>query len=156
MQAKAVEFKIQGSEDLVLHEGKVKTVGDVYNEKLAKDFNFRAHQERHNKKKEDTNASICYHNLTHSSTSPGSFTATQTHRIVYQVKQPAEGTGPSTHYQASIASAIPSASWATDICKLIWMVRWTQKGLMPVKANIHLSADVTLLSGKALDLSKRE
>ena len=68
MQAKAVEFKIEGSEDLVLHEGKVKTVGDVYNEKLAKDFNFRAHQkkktyrvmsskeleERHTKKKKRT------------------------------------------------------------------------------------------------------
>ena len=47
MPAKAVEFKIEGSEDLVLHEGKVKKVGDVYNEKLEKDLKFWAHQGRH-------------------------------------------------------------------------------------------------------------
>lgn len=37
---------------------------------------------------------------------------------------------------------------------IVWIVRWTSKGLMPVKPEVHLRGQLALESGKACKLSK--
>ena len=39
--------------------------------------------------------------------------------------------------------------WNTDVLNTLWVVRWTAKGLMPVKPTVHLTGSLTLLPGKA-------
>ena len=43
----------------------------------------------------------------------------------------------------------PLASWNPEIVQLRWQVRWTAKGLMPVKPVLHLAGSLTLPAGHA-------
>ena len=40
--------------------------------------------------------------------------------------------------------------WGSDMSQVMWHVRWTQKGLMPVKPAVHLTNRVSLPAGRAL------
>ena len=53
----------------------------------------------------------------------------------------------------SIASTEAASLWNTHISKVLWHVRWTQKGLMPIKPAVHLIENVTLAAGRALHLT---
>ena len=43
----------------------------------------------------------------------------------------------------------PLTSWNPEIVQLRWQVRWTQKGLMPVKPVLHLTGSLALPAGHA-------
>ena len=54
--------------------------------------------------------------------------------------------------QTSIGSKIPFSEWNSSVAGMYWLVRWSTKGLAPVRPLIHLKAEAVLPSGRALAL----
>ena len=77
---------------------------------------------------------------------PNKFTLTQTHRILFLPKED-QGTEISAH---SFGVKCDHSYWGSDMSQVMWHVRWTQKGLMPVKPAVHLTNRVSLPAGRAL------
>ena len=50
----------------------------------------------------------------------------------------------------NIAQKEPCKTWAeSEVVQLLWAVRWTSKGLMPVKPNVQLRKALELGPGRA-------
>ena len=94
---------------------------------------------------------VCYTciyipNLMCSRIRPKKITLTQTHRILFLPKDD-QGTEISAH---SFGVKCDYSYWGSDMSQVMWHVRWTQKGLMPVKPAVHLTNRVSLPAGRAL------
>ena len=55
--------------------------------------------------------------------------------------------------QGHLASAIPITTWTTPYTAVVWLARWTLKGLQPSRPQVLFTKDMVLPSKKALKLS---
>lgn len=129
-----IQFKLESHDDMVVFNGQLVTMGHVMNDQFAK--------------KPDTE--VCYHKLTCSENNPKEFTLEQTHNIMFS---PVREEGDCK--LGSVASREPVQSYKSAPClRLLWTVRFTAKGLMPVKPGVYLMGAVSLPAGKALHCTK--
>ena len=126
-----VEFKLESHNDIVIFNGQAVTVGQVVSE-------------QHLKKPD---AEVCYHKMTFSEANPKEFVLKQTHKIMFA---PAKDESDREAKNGNIACKEPIATFTAGPClQVLWTVRWTAKGLMPVKPAVYLKGSIALPPGKA-------
>ena len=124
-----VELNLKGYQDLVIVGGAVTTLQSVV-------------QEMRNKKPD---CRVSYYEID-TTASLSEFELKPTHRVVFCQKTE-DGAVLAKH---NCAFQLP---FRTSGClKLIWHMRWTQKGLAPIKPAVHLVGTVQLPSGQCLKL----
>ena len=128
---KSIHFKISSQDDLVVLNGIVMDVGSVVREE----------------RKKRPDAQICYHSIKVDEADPQKFCIDLTHYVVFIPK--AEGLADKDFNCNNIAVKEELKVWNTSVLHTLWVVRWTAKGLMPVKPTVHLTGSLTLLPGKA-------
>ena len=129
-------FTLRTSEDLVVLNGVLTTVGAIYNQRAET----------------DPDAKICYHDLEVKPDDPKKFTLTVTHRVVAKASEANVPTGTGESSQLNFGNKLPSHMWDGDDLKRIWIVRWTNKGLSPVKHAVFLTSAATIPVGRAVAL----
>ena len=124
------EFNLSSEADMVVFNGVMTMIGKVL-------FDERA-------KKPD--ASIAYHKLELNDADPKKFTLTQTHRVCFVPKDDAKEIS-----QHNLGNKFPLTTWGTASSTMVclWHVRWSPKGLMPVKPAVHLVGELVLPAGRA-------
>ena len=133
LTGKQIEFKLADHNQRVVLNNQVLTLGTV----LAA------------QRKQKADAQIVYHKITLDANKPQEFTLASTHRVTFQMKDmPAENT---IH---NVAQKEPVNHWTNQATEVLWAVRWTQKGLMPVRPAVHLKAPLVLPPGHACKLGK--
>jgi hypothetical protein len=111
----------------------VMTLGDCYNEKA----------------KHEANVKIAYHALSeHDATDPAKFTVKMTHKIVFTSQMPSD-----EPKAGAFAIKLDEKSWNTNITHMLWQVRWTPKGLTPIKPAVYTLADINILPGRTLNIT---
>ena len=55
--------------------------------------------------------------------------------------------------QVGGAKLVPNSAWQSDLVSIVFSVRWSPNGLMPVRPQIVLMMDVTLPAGHGCKLS---
>ena len=81
---------------------------------------------------------------------PKKFELTSVMKVVFV---PITHNGDATTCNNMFAKAEPQQHPFNDaVAKIIWHVRWTAKGLMPVKPALHLAGSAVIPPGKALAL----
>ena len=129
-------FDLKSSEDLVVFNGVVQTVGHAYLEKF----------------KIDPGAKIAYHKVNDMSADlPGSFVITQTHQIAFVVSD-TSSEGSKTCPASTFAIHAPLEQWNTKVSAMLWQVKWTNKGLTPIKPAVYSLMEIELLPGRCLIL----
>ena len=127
------EFKLENCDTIVNMNGSLLTVGAAIKEK----------------RNLDPTCQISYHKMTADPSNPSRFTIEQTHRIVCYKKED----GPTEPSQMNVAGKLPfSVFQNASFVDVIWQVRWTQKGLMPVRHAVFVVKDTTIPAGKAVEL----
>jgi hypothetical protein len=126
------EFKLTSDSDLVVLAGAMQTLGSV----IA------------NQRKKEPSIGVCYHDLTVDTADPSKIILTTTHRVAFVPKSD------DTITQANIAAKMPIAAWNNHGSAWYWAVRFTKKGLMPIKPVIHSSCELVLPAGRACKLSE--
>ena len=128
---KSLQFKISSQDDLVVLNGIVMDVGTVVRDQRAT----------------KPDAQICYHSIKVDEADPQKFNIEVTHNVVFTPKN--EGLADKDLYCHNIVTKEELKVWNTDVLKTLWVVRWTAKGLMPVKPVVHLNGSLNLLPGRA-------
>jgi hypothetical protein len=124
------EFKLESHDDKVVFNGLVTTLGKVVADERAK----------------KPDAHVAYHTLTTDATNSQHFTLLTTHRVAFMHK---EDEGVAISY-GNIGTKEDVNVWETKSTHVLWNVRWTAKGLMPVKPAIYLKGgDLVLAAGRA-------
>ena len=152
--AQAVPYKLTSDNDIVVFNGAITTIAKVLDEKLTK----------------DPKAVMAYHKHTDNPNEPGRFDIEQTHNVVFHrggkntktkkkgeekgqddpASDPEDKTDPT---QNNLGGHVPPATWNSHSCAFIWHVKWTAKGLMPIKPDVRFTSEFILPTGRALDLS---
>ena len=127
---KSIELQFASSEDLVILGGSMQKLGQVLKDMREKKPDCR----------------ICYFQVVEDQQSTGGFTLKQTHRVIFQKKDGEEG----QIGKHNLGMKLPFRS--SPLLKVIWHVRWTTKGLSPVKPACHVLGQVNLAAGEALRL----
>ena len=100
--------------------------------------------------KTDIRATVAYHELEkRDPDAPAHFKFKITHRVSFQVTQIESG----NIKAATFATLTKLEAWGTAATSMIWQVRWTPKGLTPIKPAIYTTTDINLLPGKCLKLN---
>ena len=55
--------------------------------------------------------------------------------------------------QVGAAKLLPNTAWQSDLMSIVYSVRWSPKGLMPVRPQVVLLKDLTLAAGQACKLT---
>lgn len=134
--ANSIPLKFENHSTLVVLNGSVSTLGDVV--------------QAERQKKPD--AKICYYDLIGSAESVNQFDLKSTHHVVF-VPKPGEDGG--TLGKHNCASQLPRDADSSCI-RLLWHVRWCQKGLSPVKPALRIVGSLDLKAGWALKLHKAD
>ena len=92
-------------------------------------------------------AQVCYHKIDIANEDPKTFTLTLEHNISCFPQDSDKG-APTTCN--NVATKFQTATWASNTLAMMWMVRWSTKGLMPVKPVVHLLGSVDFPPGRAL------
>ena len=58
--------------------------------------------------------------------------------------------GDAAKVQAVAAILLEPTKWNTEVLELVWVVRWTAKGLMPIRPVVISRGEVTLESNNAV------
>ena len=96
-------------------------------------------------------AQICYHKIIPDEENPKRFKLECTHPIAFSPKDDeAQGEVSSTNVAIKADVERWSASGSSEI---LWHLKWTQKGLLPVKPAVHLVTKLSMASGRAFCLS---
>ena len=128
------EFKLENQDDLVQLNNTTISVGKA----LA-----RQHESK-------PDAKICYHTITIDTNDPSKMTFQQTHRIVFENELDRNGK-PAELSNANFAAKEEYQSWASSpAAQVIWAVRWTAKGLQPIKPVLVLQGSCVLAPGRCL------
>ena len=127
---KSIELQFASSEDLVVLGGSMQKLGQVLKDMREKKPDCR----------------ICYFDIVEDPQSVGAFTLKATHRVIFQKKDGEEG----QIGKHNLGMKLPFRS--SPLLKVIWHVRWTTKGLTPVKPACHVMGQVNLASEEALRL----
>ena len=127
-----LEYQLESSNDLVVVNTAVQTLGDVFKAERQKNSTF----------------SICYHKVVDEPTAedPHKFVVKQTHRICVCLKK-----GDDVKLsQANFAGSCGQYDWSGSHCsQRRWQVRVTNKGLQVVAPRVYLTYDVHLAPGRA-------
>ena len=125
-------FTLESSEDLVVLNGVVASVGKLFMQK----------------QKMDSTVKIAYHTIgERAADSPTTFTIVQTDMICFVVEVDSKDSKAQT-----FATQAPLKSWNTNATAVIWQVRWTTKGITPINAAVYTMMEVELLPGRCLPL----
>lgn len=144
-----VVFKLCDSNSVVLCAGKATTVGQMVKEKRAIS---------------PLDVKIMYHDMTEkpSANDPTFFSLTCKNEILFrpeavQVKEEQRGEGGVVKLPyTSVASCLATADWETLATCIIWSVRWTARGLSPVRPNVCLKTNVQIQPGHAICFQKAD
>ena len=129
-------FVLETSEDLVVMNGTVQSVGQ-----LIKD-----------KQKLDSSVKIAYHTIgAHNPDSATLFQISQTHKICFIAEKENQGSKAQT-----FALQVPLKCWNTNVTQVLWQVRWTTKGLTPIKPAIYTMVNIELPPGRCISLDAEE
>ena len=127
-----LEFKLENQDDMVLLNNIPISVGKAL--------------ERQRESKPD--AQICYHKTNIDMTDPSKMTFQQTHHVVFE--NTIDGKVAETS-NANFAAKEEYQTWAaSDAVRIIWAVRWTAKGLQPIKPVLVLQGSCVVAPGRCL------
>ncbi len=142
-----VLFLLSNASDLVYFQGKTQSMKAIMAEK---------------RKTSPLDTKVLYHKLVEAPSPEDSsfFKFELAHRCVFKcedvpsAKQEEDGkkTVPWTH----LAGCFRSDKWTTDLSELVWSVKWTARGLQPVRPLIVLRAAVKIQPGQALECKLRQ
>ena len=124
-----LEFVLHNEDHPVVFNGVVVPVGKVVMEQRLK----------------KTDAQVAYHKLEMNLQDPHKFVLTQTHKIAFVSKDE----GAAELAASTIGMKEEVSVWNSQCLQVLWNVRWTAKGLMPVKPSVHLKGNLNLLAGRA-------
>ena len=135
LSASQKEFKLESHDDKVVFNGLVTTLGKVVTDERVK----------------KPDAQVAYHTLTTDDTNPMHFKLVTTHRVAFMHK---DEEGVAITY-GNIGTKEDVNVWETKNTHVLWNVRWTAKGLMPVKPAIYLKGgDLVLAAGRACHVTQ--
>ena len=123
LEDNSVEFKLLGPDSTIQVNGVTTTLGNV----------LRCQRES------DPDCKVNYHKITWDSKDLQKFAIEQTHRVAFCCSDSAAQTT-----CANIAAKEKHEGWNNHITKLIWVCKWTRKGLMPAKPVVVLRGELTL------------
>ena len=128
-----VMFTMTGSKDKVVFNGVVQLLGKVVADQREK----------------KPDATVCYHKLEALPEDPKEFSLTPEHKVAFY---PADADKDPLITCTNFATKFTKAHWEapSNSIAALWMVRWSAKGLMPVKPVVHLVGSATLPPGRAL------
>ena len=125
------DFHLQSSEDLIVLNGVVLPLGQVYLDKL----------------KTEPNTKIAYHNIVErSAESPTTFTLNQTRNIAFTVAGDTHTDAPKAANM--FATQVPLWAWIAQLTEVLWQVKWTPKGLTPIKPAMYSLMEVEFVVGQ--------
>ena len=75
---------------------------------------------------------------------PNDLTFTQTHRVCIVVEPIGDGEGTTLQ---NIGAKTTLSSFDNDCSQIYWIMRWSPKGLMPVKPVVYMKAGIALQPG---------
>ena len=127
----AITFKLKSEDNWVVLSGNRVKLGDVVAEQ----------------RKTKPDASVCYHKSIVDS-NPTKFSLTMTHRVLFVPKEDSS----SECTINNIATKEELQHWVSEQVEVLWVVRWTAKGLMPVKPLVHTCEACVLPPGRAAAL----
>ena len=132
-----MSFILTGFKDLVVLHNEVVTVGTVIEGQ---------------RKEDPTRAQVCYHDLQDAVVDGclGAFTLKMRHEVAFRcVGKPSGSDDDSsvTLLQSLIAGAVPVHSWNTEVTTIVWVVKWSKKGLMPVAPRVMLTQEAEIEVG---------
>ena len=89
---------------------------------------------------------VCYHRLQDNADDAKKFSLTLSHKIVFAPSETVVEVSP-----ANIGNKENFEVWTAndEVAEVLWIVRWTAKGLMPVRPVVHLKGALTLPVGKS-------
>ena len=111
------------------------------------------HKKHDQKAASDPQAEICYHKVEHLVDDPTKFKITQALRVAF-IRKDDEPAGNTKYSQGSVGISAPYEVWSGTAFRLMWIMRWTAKGLMPVKPVVYSVVDIDLLAGRAICMSE--
>ena len=128
----AIAFKLESQDNWVVLSGNRVRIGDVMADQ----------------RKTKPDAELCYHKSDVDSTDPTQFSLTMTHRVLFLPKDDSS----SEVTTNNIATKEELQYWMSEQMEVLWVVRWTAKGLMPVKPVVHIREACVLPPGRATAL----
>ena len=144
---KAVVFTITDPEMLVCLNGTVASISEV----VAK------------QRESKPEAEVCYHKAALIPEKPGSFNFTRKQMVAFVPNGPTQRTEEEQGKEAGKEEAITSSNIgcreslgtysSLSHGKIIWSVKWTVKGLQPVKPQLHLLKKLSLPVGKSCQMN---
>ena len=126
-----IPFSLTSSSDLVVFNGQALTLGQVLNDQREK----------------KPTAEVCYHTVSVDDVDPKSFTLERTHNVIFL---PKKDEGQTVTLNSFAVNEPVTTFTSSEGMQLLWSVRWTAKGLMPVKPAVYLKGSVTIPTGRAL------
>ena len=129
-----MEFKLASSSDFVVFNSAVVELSKVVADQRQK----------------KPDAEVCYHNIKVDMTDPRTFTLSVSHRVAFFPKQEED----KDVNVGNIGKKESIQTWTAGSLILLWVVRWSAKGLMCVKPQLHLRGTLCLPPGRACDCTK--
>ena len=135
-----VPFCLESESDLVHHGGKVKTLKQVLEDQRQED---------------PTKVKVAYHTLEDAPTvdSPGGFKLTRKYMHHWKFENCPMKAETTTVSQGHAAGLVVPEQWKDfNVTCIIWVMRWTAKGLTPVRPFIITTKDIEIKSHTAVEL----
>ena len=132
-----LECKLTSSNDIVILAGAAVSLEKVINDMRAT----------------KPDCAICYHNIMPDESNAKKFAVEQTHRIAYV---PKEDQGEKVNDCSAFGTKEEPEVWQNEVTRVLWHMRWTQEGLMPVKPAVHMLCGQTVSAGRAILLAKAD
>ena len=127
-ESDGISFKVDDDKTMVVFNGAVTELGQVIADQRVK----------------KPDCQVCYHTIAYSDAEPKKFNLKQSHKVSFFPKESDE-----TINEHNIGKKEKLEIWNSDKLAVMWVVRWTTKGLMCVKPVVHLKGSVTLPPGRA-------
>ncbi len=130
----AIQFQLAGHETKVLFNSTLMTLGEVVGQRQA------THPD----------CKIAYHTMQPLAESPGDFSCESQYEIFFVPEKCVDNTATQMNIGAKVGQVKP---WLSTCTSLVWSVRWTGKGLGPLRPVIVLTKDLELPSGRCVCLT---
>ena len=138
--------KLQDSQDTIMLNNTMMTIGEAMEARRTI----------------NPNSVVCYHDETAdpSAAQPGFFKLTTKQRVVAVLSPPSSQDGekePARPVQTNVASCVPLDTWlrTSSMFKVLWPMRWTAAGLMPVRPQLIALDDVTIPEASTFLIAKK-
>ncbi len=138
---KQLLYQLGGYEDVVLSNGQLCTLLEVVNAR----------------RKTHPDCKVSYHDIVPlASGPPGAFGLERTNDIMFVPKAgdlPEGGAG-GTHLQTRVGALCPVSAWEGHYSRVVWVVKWGQTGLSPIRPQVVVTVDRLVIPGRhALQLN---